>query len=337
MRGYRIGGHKLAGWSTAITLMSVALAGFTGRAASADEWPSRSLTLVVPFAAGGPTDMVGRTIAAGIAEVLGKQVTVENIGGAGGTTGVARTVSAPPNGYQFVVGGLGGVVINQMLYKKPPFDVRTDLVPAVLMTSTPLVLITRKDFPASNLQEFIAQAKAKPGATFGSGGAGSTSHLACILLDAAIGAKSTHVPYKGVNPAMQDLMAGRIDFICDFISTAQPQVAAGTVKPIATLSKNRTPVLPDLPTAREQGLADFDVDSWLALFLPKGTPMAIATKLSVATSKALDLPSVRGRLAKSGVDVSPADQRSPEYLSRLIQNELQKWAGPIKASGIVID
>lgn len=303
----------------------------------AQDWPSRQLTLVVPFAAGGPTDMVGRTIAAGVSEVLQQQVVVENIGGAGGTTGVTRVVRGPADGHQFVLGGLGGVVINQLLYKKPPFNAAEDLAPIALLSSTQLVLITRKDLPAKTLTEFIAYAKANPSMTFGSGGAGSTSHLACILLNAAIGASATHVPYRGTNPAMQDLRAGRIDFLCEFVSTALPQIKDDAVNAIATLSRTRSAVLPDIATAQEQGLANFEVDSWLALFFPKATPPGIVAKLGAAAAKAMDLPSVRERLGNAGVGIIAPEHRGADYLSELMKRELAKWAAPIKASGVVIE
>jgi tripartite-type tricarboxylate transporter receptor subunit TctC len=304
-------------------------------AARAQDWPTRPITLVVPYAAGGPTDVVGRLFAQQMSEFLGRQIVVENIAGAGGMTGASRVAHAAPDGVLF--GGSGNLVYNQILYKKPLFNSVTDFTPVGLLTQQSLVLIARKDLPADGLQEFMRYVKANRTASFGSAGAGSSSHLGCVMLNLAIGANVTHVPYRGVAPAMQDLIGGRIDYICDFIQTALPQIQAGAGKAIAILSPSRSPMLPDLRTADEQGLADVDSANWYGLFLPKGTPSSIVQKLHDTAVAALDVPSFRDQLHSLGVEVVAPERRSPEYLARFLKDDIVKWTAPIKASGIAAD
>jgi tripartite-type tricarboxylate transporter receptor subunit TctC len=311
------------------------LAVITTFSAAAQDWPTRTVTMVVPYAAGGPADVIARVVAPGISAALGQQVIVENIGGAGGVAGADHVIRATPDGYQFLFGPAGVLAMNQTLFKDAPYNSVVDFAPVGLIATAPPILITRKDFPANNLQEFIAYAKAHPGALqFGSGGAGSGPHITCVLLNAAAGISAVHVPYRGVMPAYQDLLPGRIDYMCDFISTALPQIKSGAVKAMATLTLERTPMLPNLATADEQGLSGFDAPGWYALVLPKGTPLAIVRRLSKALSDALDSPAVRDRLTQLGNTVVPAAQRTPEYFAKFLPNEIAKWAGPIKASGI---
>jgi tripartite-type tricarboxylate transporter receptor subunit TctC len=262
---------------------------------------------------------------------------VENIGGAGGMTGASRVAHAAPDGYQVLFGGSGNLVYNQILYQKPLFSSVTDFTPVGLLTEQSLVLIARKDLPAENLQGFMRYVKESKTASFGSAGAGSSSHLGCVMLNLAMGANVTHVPYRGVAPAMQDLIGGRIDYICDFIQTALPQLQAGAGKAIAILSPSRSPMLPDLRTADEQGLADVDTANWYGLFLPKGTPPSIVQKLHDTAVAALDTPSFRDRLHGLGVEAVAPDRRSPEYLARFLKDDIAKWTAPIKASGTTAD
>jgi tripartite-type tricarboxylate transporter receptor subunit TctC len=306
--------------------------------AAAQEWPARPVTLVVPFAAGGPTDLLGRVMAAAMSDRLGQQIIVENVGGAGGMTGTSRVAKAAPDGYQFVIGGTGSLVFNQFLYKKPLFNTATDFAPVVMVAEQPIVLVTRKDLPADTLPAFIAYAKQHQASmTYGSAGAGSTTHLSCVLLNAAIGIQVTHVPYRGGGPASQDLQAGRIDYLCDFVSTALPPIQGRSVKAIATLSRARAAVLPDLATAQEQGLAGFDAASWLGFFVPKATPAPIVTKLHDAAVAAMDMPAVQERLKGFGVTVVAPERRSSAYLAEWIGKELAKWEGPVRASGAGAD
>jgi len=223
--------------------------------ARAEDWPARPITMVVPYAAGGPTDVIGRLFAQQMGEALGRQIVVENVPGAGGMTGASRVAQAVPDGYQVLFGGSGNLVFNQILYKKPLFNSVTDFTPVALLTEQSLVLIARKDLPADGLQDFVRHVKANK-TSFGSAGAGSSTHLGCVMLNLAIGADATHVPYRGVTQAMQDLMGGRIEYYCDIIVTAAPQIQAGAVKAIAILSAARSSMLPDLRTANEQGLAN---------------------------------------------------------------------------------
>ena len=305
--------------------------------AAAQEWPTRPVTMVVTFAAGGPNDTVARILAPRMSEVLGQQVIIENVGGAGGMVGSYRVAKAPPDGYQFVYGNVGTHAQNQSLYKKPLYNAATDFAPVGLFTTSTKPLIVRNDLPARTLPDFVAYARANQGKMqFGSAGAGSATHVACVLLNSAIDVSVTHVPYRGSVLAMQDLVAGRIDYMCDAIQTALPQILAHTVKAIALLSPSRTSLLPNLPTASEQGI-DIDCDSWAAFFLPKGTPEPIIHRLNEAMSQALDTPAVRDRLEAIGVTPVPPERRTPEYLAKFVPAEIEKWAAPIKAAGISAD
>ncbi|MEN3378009.1 MAG: hypothetical protein V7604_3364 [Hyphomicrobiales bacterium] len=303
--------------------------------APAQEWPARPMTMVVAYAAGGPVDTIARIFGQRLSEVLGQQVVIENIGGAGGMVGASRVAKAPPDGYNFLFGGLSNLAQNQTLYKQPLYNAATDFTPVGLVTDSPRVLIARKDIPADTLAEFIAYAKAnKDKLQYGSAGGGSGSHVCALLLDGVIGARITHVPYRGAAPAMQDLIAGRLDYMAEQISTAVQQIDAGTVKGIAILGPDRVPVLPKLQSAKEAGLGEFDCGAWAALVLPLNTPDAIVRKLNKAAGEAIDTPMVRERYASLGVTVVPPQRRSPEHLAKYIPAEIEKWAGPIKASGV---
>src|SRR5829696_6017416 len=264
--------------------------------ASARTFPTRPMTLVIPFAAGGPTDVLGRVMAEAMSKSLGQQVVVENVGGAGGGTGSQRVARAAPDGYTFLLGTVGTHAQNQTLYKRPLYNAAADFQPVGLIAEVPLILITRKDLPANTFEEFVAYAKANQAKmTYGSAGAGSATHLGCVLLDSAMGTTIQHVPYRGTGPAMTDLQAGRIDFLCEIVSTALPQIQVGAVKAIATMTKARSPVLPDLPTIHEKGIPNFEGLTWNAFFLPKGTPEPIVKKLHDATVAAMDRPAVKDR------------------------------------------
>ena len=303
--------------------------------ANPQEWPVRPLTMIAPFAAGGSTDAIARIVADGLSIQLHQPVIVENIGGAGGMTGTNRVAKAAPDGYQFVLGNVGTHAHNQTLYKAPLYDAAADFAPVALIMDQSLVVVTRKDFPADNLQEFIAYTKANQSKLqYASAGTGGSNHLACVLLNTAIGVNVTHIPYRSGGQAMQDLLAGRIDYQCPSAPTAMPQIIGQSVKAIATLSKKRSPGLPDLPTAHEQGLTDFDIPSWYALFLPKGTPDPIVRKLNDAAIAALRTPVMQERLKAIGSDLVGPERMSPEYLARFVAAEIKKWAEPIRASGL---
>ena len=305
--------------------------------AAAQDFPSHPLTMVIPFAAGGPTDLLGRVIAQRMGEILGQNVIVENVGGAGGMTGGKKVADSRPDGYTFVLGTVGTHAQGQTLYKHPLYNAATDFTPVGLIAEVPIVLIARKDLPANNLKEFIAYAKENQSKMqFGSAGAGSATHLGCVVLNTAMGTNIVHVPYKGTGPAMQDLIGGRIDFLCEIISTAKPQIDGGRVKAIAILTKARSPVEPNVPTAAEQGL-DVQAYTWNAIFLPKGTPDAIVKKLNSAMVAAMKTPSVRERLQGFGAEVVSDDRATPAYLGSFVKSEIEKWAAPIKASGVSVE
>jgi tripartite-type tricarboxylate transporter receptor subunit TctC len=305
---------------------------------STDAWPSRPITLIVPFAAGGGNDVLGRIIAQPLSEILKQPVVIENVAGAGGMTGGNRVAKAPPDGYTAGLGTVGSHAFNQTLYKKPLYHAANDFAPVAMIADQPLLLVVRKDLPVNNLKEFIAYAKANQSKMqHGSAGVGSATHLGCLVFNAAIGVDITHIPYKGGAPAMTDLIAGRIDYWCPFSTTAMPQVKGDTVKPIALLSLQRLDVLPDLPTAHEQGLSNFEASTWNALFLPKGTPPAIVQKLHNAVVQAVGTAAVRQRLNELGMSTAAPDRRSPEFLAKFIPAEIEKWAAPIRASGVSVD
>jgi tripartite-type tricarboxylate transporter receptor subunit TctC len=296
------------------------------------------LTLVVPFLAGGGVDAVARIQAQRMGELLGQTIIVENIGAAGGMAGGARVAKAAPDGYQFVLGNAGTQAISQTLYKQPLYNAVTDFVPVGMVAQSFFVLITRKDLPADTLPEFFAYARANHARMqYASAGVGSTSHMMCVLLNIAMGVDITHLPYRSTMIALPDMMAGRIDFICDAVETAAQQIAGRTVKAIAVLAPSRSAVLPDLATATEQGVAELALSGWYALFLPKGTPDAIVRRLSSAASAAVDTPSVRERIEGLGINMVAAERRTPEYLSRFLPAEIEKWAVPIRASGLSMD
>lgn len=307
-------------------------------AASAQDYPNRTMTMIIPFAAGGPTDVLGRVLAQRMSEILGQQVVVENVGGAGGQTGSKRAADAKPDGYTFVLGTVGTHAQGQTLYKKPQYNSLTDFTPVALIAEVPLALIARKDFPADNLKDFIAYSKANASKmTYGSAGAGSATHLGCVVTNMVMGTDIVHVPYKGTGPAMQDLQGGRIDFLCEIVSTAKPQIDGGTVKAIAIMTKDRSPALPNVPTAEEQGTKGMEAYTWNALFLPKDTPAPIVKKLADAANQAMDTPAVKERLAGLGAVIVSPDRRSPEYLTKFMKSEIDKWAVPIKKSGAQLD
>jgi tripartite-type tricarboxylate transporter receptor subunit TctC len=319
--------------AASLALASLALA--TG--AKAEEWPTHPLTMINPFAAGGPNDAVARLFAQRMGEILGQTIIVENVGGAGGMNGADRVAKAAPDGYTFLQGTVGTQAQNQTLIKKPAYNSTTDFAPVALMVEAPLVLIARKDMPVRDMKEFVAYAKAnKDKMQYASAGTGSAIHLGCALMNMVAGLDVVHVPYRGANPAMQDLIAGRVDYLCDIITTAKTQIDAGTLKAIAILTKARSPALPDVPTAIEQGF-DVEAYTWNAFFLPKGTPDAIVRKLNHATVEAMKTPAVRGPLESAGLQFVSEDRTTPQYLATFVQSEIAKWAAPIKAGGISVD
>jgi tripartite-type tricarboxylate transporter receptor subunit TctC len=301
--------------------------------AGAQTWPTRTVTMVIPFAAGGPTDVLGRVLAQQMGQILGQSVIVENYGGAGGMSGSRRVVDATPDGYTILMGTVGTHAQNQTLYAKPLYNAETDFKPVILIADVPIALVVRNGLPVNNLKDFLAYTKANQDKMrFASAGTGSATHLACVVVNAAMGVDVTHVPFRGGAPALQEVAAERLDYDCDIISTTKPQIEAKTVKAIAILSQQRSPVLPDLPTAIEQGL-NAEAYTWNAIFVPKNTPAEIVKRLHDATDEAINSTYVKDSLARLGAVIVAPDRRSPEYLATFVHSEIEKWAGPIKASG----
>jgi tripartite-type tricarboxylate transporter receptor subunit TctC len=307
-------------------------------AAPAQTYPSRPIVMVVPFAAGGTFDVMGRIIAVRMSEILGQQIVVENTTGAGGIIGVTRVMNAAPDGYTILLGSTGTHAYNQTIYKKRRYDAVSDFTPVTLFSEQPMVLEARKDLPAGTIPEFAALLKANGAKMqFGSAGAGSTTHLACSLLNSTIGVEVTHVPYRGSAPAANDLIGGQIDYLCGNLGAAAPLIIGKQVKAIAVLSKGRSPLMPELASAHEQGLTGLDVTTWTAIFLPKGAPRAIVDKLNEVTQATMETPVIKSRMLEIGVTGVAPDRRSPEYLARFVADEVARWEGPIKAGGLQVD
>jgi tripartite-type tricarboxylate transporter receptor subunit TctC len=306
--------------------------------ADAQSWPTRPVTLVVPWAAGGPVDTVARIVAARVSELLGQQMVIENVGGAGGMTGTLRVAKATPDGYTLLLSGSAVLAQNPTFHKRSAYDPVADFAHVALFSDSARVLLARKDFPANDFKAFIAYAKENQNTLqYGSAGAGSGSHTCALLLDHAMGTKITHVPYRGAGPAMQDLIGGRIDYLPEQISTATPQIKNGTVKAFAALGLDRGPGLENIPTAAELGVPGLDCGAWGSFSFPKDTPKAIVDRLAKASSDAIDTPAVIERYKSIGVVVTAKERRSPEYLTKFVQSEIARWAGPIKASGVTLD
>jgi tripartite-type tricarboxylate transporter receptor subunit TctC len=303
--------------------------------AAAQSWPSHAVTLTVPFGPGSGSDTVARIIAGRVAEVLGQPVIVENLGGAGGTIAVSRAAKAAPDGYQVVLGAVDTFAQSQSLFKVPPYDAVADFTPVALAVEQPLILITRSEIPARNLQEFAAYLKTNQDKMqFGSTGVGSGPYLACFLLNAAIGVNVTSVPYRSSAPAFTDMMAGTLDYYCPLAVGAIPFIDNKQVNALAILTAQRSSLLPDLPTAKEQGFDVVDGYYWMGFFLPKGTPEPIVTKLNAAIVAALDTPAVQDRLRVVATAVVAAERRTPAYLKAFLAGEIAKWRATMQASGV---
>jgi tripartite-type tricarboxylate transporter receptor subunit TctC len=305
--------------------------------AAAEDWPTRPITVVVPYGPGSGNDVLGRILAPPMTEFLGQSVIIENVSGGGGTIGTSRVAKAPPDGYQSVLGTAATNAQVSLLYKHPTYQ-PTDFAPVALISDAKFVLIARKDLPADNLQQFIAYAKANQSTLkYGSPGLGSAGHLACALLNNAIGVDIPHIPYRGAAQAMTDLISGVIDYQCAVVSVVLSQGENKLFKSIVQLSTTRSPLLPNLASSAEQGLPGFDASTWNALFLPKATPTAIVQRLNASIVSAMKTPAVRERLHKMGFEPSEGERASPDYLGRLVESDLKKWAEPIRAANISVD
>ena len=305
--------------------------------AQADEYPSKVITLVVPFAAGGPTDTVARMIAQPMSKTLGQTIIVENIGGAGGTIAAARVARANPDGYTIFLHHIG-MATSATLYKKLPYNVLTDFEPIGLVTPVPMTIIAKQAMGAKDIKEFISYIKAnKDNITYGNAGVGAASHLCGMLFMSAIDTQFTTVSYKGTGPAMNDLLGGVFDFMCDQTTNTTPQIQGGKVKAYAVTSKTRVPSLPDVPTLAESGLKNFEVAVWHGLYAPKGTPKPIVDKVSAALRVALKDPQVVQRFADLGTQPEPQDRATPEAHRAYLKSEVEKWAPIITKAGVYAD
>jgi tripartite-type tricarboxylate transporter receptor subunit TctC len=316
---------------------TAALIALTGTM-SAQEWPSRPITMIIPFAPGGGVDASGRIQAQRMGELLGQTIVVENVGAAAGTVGSLRVARATPDGYTFLMGNSGTHAYSQGLRKSPPYNSVTDFAPVGLVTESPRILLARKDLPVKNLQEFVKYVKANQAKMqFGSAGVGSGTHLPCELLNATLGVKVTHVPFKGAAPVMQELIAGRIDYFCDTIQTGAAQAKAGSVKGLAVMAPRRVPIIADLATTGEQGVAGVEATVWNGFFFPKGTPDAIVRRMNKAMNTAIEDPAMRKRLEELGLEILPAEQRTPEYLAKYLADDVARWKKVIVQAGIPVE
>ncbi len=321
-------------WVRSIAVALI-LAVIAAAARADDLYPVRPITMVVPFAAGGPTDILGRVIAQAISPMLGQQVIVEDVTGAGGTIGATKVARATPDGYTMVMGNLGTHAASLGIYKNLAYDPRSDFEPVILVASTPMVLVTRKTLPAHTLDEVIAWAKANKGkATMGSAGVGSISHLTLLLFNHLTGVDLTHVPYRGLSEATNDLLGGQIDTLFDQVVTATPHILGDSENAIVVTVPARAPSIPNVPSANEAGLPQLQTVAWTALFVPKTTPQPIVERINAAVQKAMEDPAIAKRLAEIGADIPPPEQRSPEALRQLVNAEIDKWVPLIKAAGV---
>lgn len=322
---------KLAAMALA-TVFGLSVAG-----AKADTYPSRAVTVVVPFAAGGPTDTVARLVAESMSKTLGQQVLVENVGGAGGTRGAGQVAKAAPDGYTLLIHHIG-MATAPSLYRKLPYNVLTDFEDAGLITAVPMTVIGKPNLEPKTVVELIDFVrKNKEKVTYGNAGVGSASHLCGMLFMSKVGAQMTTVPYQGTGPAMNDLVGGQIDLMCDQTTNTTGQIKGGKVKAYAVTTKDRVKALPDLPTLQESGLKDFEVAIWHGLYAPKGTPKEVVDKLNAALNVALDDPKVIARFADLGTEPEPKDRRSPAFHKEFLAAEVAKWKPVIDAAGVYAD
>ncbi len=317
-------------FATAAVVMMV-LAGMSG--ARAQDYPARPVTVIVPFAAGGPADITGRIVADIFSRHLGQKFIVENVGGAGGTTGALHAARAAADGYTILSGHLGTNALAPAFYPQLGYDPQKDFEPIGLTAEYPELLVVRKDFPANTLKEFIAYAKANPEKlNVGHAGLGSVSYIGCLLLHAALGIKPTMIPFTGTAPVLNAMLGGQVDYECDPVLGTLSQVQAGNVKALAVAARKRSPLLPDVPTSHEQGLPEFDIAPFYAVFVPTGTPAAVVEKLADALSKGLNEDAVKKRLADLGADGIEEGRRGPKALADLVKSEAARLIPILRAA-----
>ena len=319
-------------------LAIVAALGLMAGPAAAQPYPSRPVTVIVPFAAGGPTDVVARIVGEHMSKVLGQQVVVENVVGAGGTTGITRGAQAKADGYTIMMGHMGTHGAAPALYSKLKYDPTKDFAPIGMASGTPIVIVAKKDFPAKDLKEFIAHLRANQ-ATLNQAhaGVGSVSFTTCTMLNHQLGTKFTQVAFRGTGPALNAMVGGQVDFMCDQIVNLVEQIKGGTIRAYAVATPERSPALPDVPTTKEAGLPAYEVSAWNALFAPKDTPKEVVAKLNDALDKGLDDPATRKRLLDIGGVLPDKAGRTPEALGKFVAAEVARWNTVLKAAGVTVD
>jgi tripartite-type tricarboxylate transporter receptor subunit TctC len=319
-----------------VSILAFAVIGLSGlpQVGHAQTYPTKSITVVVPFPAGGPSDVVARIVTEHMSRTLRQQMVIENVGGAGGTLGSARVASAQPDGYTLLAGSMGSHVAAPVLTPNVKYDSDRDFEPIGLTAHSPAVIVARKDFPATNLSEFAAYLKQSGDKVKQAhGGIGASSHMACLLFNQALGIRPTSVAYRGTAPAMNDLIGGHVDFLCEQSVSVAEQIKAGTVKAYVVSANQRLAALPDIPSAKE-GAINYQMSIWAGIFAPKGTPKEIIVKLAGALDKALDDPSVRKRLADLGGSIPAKQERTPASFARLVKAEIARWSPILKAASL---
>jgi tripartite-type tricarboxylate transporter receptor subunit TctC len=321
-----------------LTLVLAALAGVVATGAQAQTYPTRPITMIVPFAAGGPTDVIARIVGDHMSRTLGQQIVVENVAGAGGTTGITRGAQSQPDGYTIMMGHMGTHGAAPALYPKLKYDPTKDFAPIGMAAGTPIVIVAKKDFPANDLKALVDHVKATgEKVNMAHAGVGSVSHSSGVFFSSVIKAKPTMVAYRGTGPALNDLMAGTVDFMTDQIVNVAPQIQGGNIKAFAIATPERSPALPHVPTTKEAGLESYQVSPWNAIFAPKGTPPEIVKKLNDALVKALDDENTKKRLLDLGGVLPTASERTSEGLQELVVSEVARWTPVLKAAGVTAD
>ena len=319
--------------SISVLAILAALGAAMSGSAAAQTYPTKQISVVVPFAAGGPSDVIARILADHMSKTLGQSMVIENVGGAGGTTGSARVAAAAPDGYTLLSGSMGSHVAAPVLYSNLKYDSTKDFEPIGLTVHAPALVVARKTMPATNMKEFVAYLKANPEkVSQGHGGVGASSHMACLLFNAQVGAKVNVVAYRGSGPALNDVVAGQLDYLCDQTMGMTGQVNSGAVKAFAVAAPQRSPALPNVPTSKEAGMPEFQLSIWSAMFAPKATPKPVVDKLNAAISNALEDAGVVKKMADLGGTVVPKAERSPKYLGDLVAKDAKRWDPILKSA-----
>jgi tripartite-type tricarboxylate transporter receptor subunit TctC len=317
-----------------VVLALAAVAGLAATGVQAQNYPTRPITMIVPFAAGGPTDVIARIVTDHMSRTLGQQIVIENVAGAGGTTGITRAAQSQPDGYTIMMGHMGTHGAAPALYPNLKYDPTKDFAPIGLAAGTPIVIVAKKDFPANDLKGFLDYlSKNADKVNMAHAGVGSVSHSTGIFFNSVVKAKPTMVAYRGTGPALNDLMGNTVDFMTDQIVNVAPQIQGGNIKAFAIATPERSPVLPNVPTTKEAGLEGYEVSAWNAVFAPKGTPPDVVKKLSDALIKSLEDENTKKRLLELGGVIPTATERTPEALQKLVESEVARWTPVLKAAG----